>query len=125
MNPNPNPPDPKTPVLYWPSAALPQGPLGQMVVKDSLKPMEGTIVHIHNPRLVDLRVVDQGKAAHLVRFVPFLHDGDPDPQSPVGRCQLTAKRAEPGDVTLNAGTAASFVLHPNGETSPIPSKGNP
>lgn len=109
---NPNPPKPKQAVLYWPSAAMPQGPLGQMIVKDSMQPMKGSVVHVHNPRLVDLRVTDHGKADHLVRFVPFLHDGDPDPLSPVGRCQLGGDRELPGAVTLNPGTAAEFQMDP-------------
>lgn len=108
----------KNVVHYWPSPRAPQGPTGGLVVKDSAKPMLGVVSAVHNPRLVDLVVTDHAGGKHSVRFVPFLHDGDHDPDSPVGRCQLEVERAGPGPITLNPNRPEAFTLDPTtGDTS--------
>jgi hypothetical protein len=107
--------------FYWPSSSAPQGPTGAMAVKESAQPMKAAISAVHNARLVDLAVTDHAGAVHAVRFVPFLHDGDPDPKSPAGRCQSSEEREGPAVMTLNPGTAQEFKFDPNsGETSGHP-----
>lgn len=52
-----------------------------------------TIHHVHNERLVDLLVKPAEAEQIYVRFVPFLHPGDPDPGSPMGRCHIASEHA--------------------------------
>lgn len=73
-------------VLYLPSPRAPQGPGGNLHVEESARPMDAVIDGVHGPRLVDLQVVDHKGVTRGVRFVPLVHDGDPDPGSPCGRC---------------------------------------
>lgn len=117
MNANPKPPKAKQRVLYWPNPRAPQGPTGALVVKDSAEAMKAVISTVHNPRLVDIVVTDHAGGLHPIRFVPFLHDGDPDPGTPCGRCQETEEREGPGELTLNPGTEQEFRLDPNSGTT--------
>lgn len=60
-----------------------------------------TVHHVHDERLVDLLVSQDAEPPEpgmappadasltYVRFVPFLHEGDPDPLAPMGVCAAT------------------------------------
>lgn len=74
-------------VRYLPSVRAPQGPAGNLHVEDSTRPMDAVIERVHGVRLVDLSVVDHKGDTHRVAFVPLVHYGDPDPDSPCGRCE--------------------------------------
>lgn len=81
-------------VRYFPSAALPGGPMGVLVAPADGSSMLATVTSVYNAHVVDLLVTDVEGGAHPVRFCPFLRDGDPDPLSRVGRCQEREDRVE-------------------------------
>lgn len=66
-------------------------------------PLKAIVTAVHNQRLADVALAPVGAEADdtlsllVVRFVPFLHDGDPVPDSPMGYCQRFVTRVPADD----------------------------
>lgn len=70
-------------------------------------PLPAVVHYVHNERLVDLtvQVPRPGDGVQIdcyVRFVPFLHPGDPDPETPAGRCHVGKEHAGRDDSLAHA-----------------------
>lgn len=73
-------------VFWTPPAALPPALAGKFG-PPPLEAMPAEVHHAHTERLVDLFVKETEESEPVyLRFVPFLHTGDPDPGSPLGCC---------------------------------------
>lgn len=70
-------------LFFWPGPAFPN--------LTGALPYKGRVAAVHSAHIVDLDVPLE-EANVLVRFVPFLVDGDPDPASLIGRCQVSQER---------------------------------
>jgi hypothetical protein len=80
-------------VFYRLSSAPPEH-LQALAAMVGAAPVIAVVMKVHGPRLVDLVLQpedDRPEDTAIIftaRFVPFLHEGDPDPLSPMGRCHV-------------------------------------